>query len=315
MRLWKTLVAAGLVALTGPVHAQEFPSGPVRIIVPFEAGDAIDGTARLLADIMADEFGSPVIVQNIPGGGGAAGTAEALRSPADGQTLLMASTGALTARPILSTSGYQTSDFKPIANLVDQPIGLAVAASSPYQTLGELVEAAKAETLSYSTPAPGSTQHVSMADFASKNGLTLNHVGGQGGRGAITKALTGEVDFAFVGASNYIGLAEGGQLRILGVASPERLAFLSDAPTFKEAGFDFNASVWFGLVVPQQTPEGPTEALRETVEKVAQSGKAAELYQKLNFEPNYMAADAFQTRIDESVEQNRRILTALGLVQ
>ena len=189
-----------------------------------------------------------------------------------------------------------------------------MAESSPYQTLEELVAAAKDETLTYSTPAPGSTQHVSMAGFASDNGLKLTHVGGQGGKGAVTKALSGEVDFVFVGASNYIALAESGQLRVLGVASAEPVDYL-DAPTFKDEGYDFESSVWFGLVVRADVPQDRVERLRGLVDEAANSDEAKALYQKLHLTANYMPADEFQARIDESVETNRKILTEIGLLQ
>lgn len=316
MRSLLRTLSVVLATIITPVttFAQELPAGPYRIIVPFAAGDAIDNTARLLADLMEDELSAPVIVQNIPGGGGAAGTAEAARATPDGTTMLIASTGATTARPLISDSGYETDDFKAIANIVDVPIALGVAASSPYQTLEDLVAAAKEETLTYATPAPGSTQHISMETFARDQGMSLTHIGGQGGRGAVTKALSGEVDFAFVGATVFTGLAEGGQLRMLGVAAEQPVTYL-DAPTFADAGYDFEATVWFGLVVPSEVPAETTEALREVVSKVATSDDAAELYTQLNFTPNVLSGEEFQARIDDSVASNREILTDLGMIK
>lgn len=298
----------------GTAHAA-YPDEPIRIIVPFGPGDAIDGTARVIADRLKADLKVPVVVQNVPGAGGGVGTAEANRAKHDGYTLLMGSTGALTARPIIGKAGYETADFIPIARLVDVPIGLAVAAASPYKSLKQLVEAAKSRTVTYSTPGPGSTQHINMSLFAQQNGLKLTHVGGRGGKGAVTKALTGEVDFVFVGASNYTALAKGGKLHVLAVAAPRPVAYLPGVPTFHDQGYDLDAAVWFGLLVNAGTPADRVETLRNEVDKIAREPKTLDLYHRLNFTPAYLDAASFQREIERNVEVHRKVLTDLGMVK
>lgn len=312
--------AAGAVVLGliyGQASAADFPSQPVRIIVPFGAGDAVDGTARVIADQLKSDLGVPVIVQNVPGAGGAQGTAEAKKAEPDGHTMLMGSTGALTAAPFISNTGYAASDFEPVAQLVEVPIGLAVSAKSPHQSLDDLMKAGKdsPDGLTYSTPGPGSTQHINMAEFAKKHGIKMTHVGGQGGKGAVTKALTREVDFVFVGASNYTQLANAGQLRVLGIADDSRIDYLPDVPTFKEAGYDFEATVWFGLLVPKGTPADRLERLRNVVAAVAEKPETADLYEKFNFEPAYLDAESFQQRIDTNVASHKSTLEEIGLAR
>jgi tripartite-type tricarboxylate transporter receptor subunit TctC len=316
-RLLHHLALVVLAAGMATPAAAAYPEEPIAIIVPFGPGDAIDGTARVMAEQLSDELGVPVIVKNIDGAGGGKGTAEAAKATPDGYTLLMASTGASTARPLISNVGYTVDDFVPLAQLVEVPIGLAVPAGSEFQSIEDVVQAAKAAPgeIKYSTPGPGSTQHINMERFADEQGIELTHIGGSGGKGAITKALSGEVDFAYVGASNYTSLAEAGQLRVLGVAAPERVSYLPDAPTFREQGYDFDNAVWFGLVTNKGVPEDVVANLRDAIAKLAQSEETQQLYEKFNFNSAYLDGEAFAQRIGENVEMHGKVLKKIGLIQ
>lgn len=309
------ILTAGLTLAPKPAAA--YPDQPIRIIVPFGAGDAIDGTARVLADRLQEVLGVSVVVQNVPGAGGGAGALEAARAAPDGYTLLMGSTGALTAGPLMRDAGYTTDDFVAIAQLVEVPIGLAVRAESPYETIAELFEATANDPggIAYSTPAPGSTQHINMEAFALEQGVELTHIGGAGGSGAVTKAMTGEVDFVFVGATNYISLAQAGELRVLGIAAPERVTYLPDAPTFHEQGYDLETAVWFGVLVRRDTPEEIRARLEEAVAEVAEDPATRQLYAQFHFSEAYLDADAFQERVERNVEVHREVLREIGLLQ
>lgn len=309
-----SIAAAATVALTGASAQAQWPSETIRIIVGFGAGDAIDGTARAIADRLSEEVDAPVVVVNIPGAGGALGLVEAANAEADGHVLVMGSTGALTARPLFSDAGYTPDDFVAITQLTEVPLGLAVAEDSPYENLDDLVSAAESEEVSYSTPAPGTTQHINMEAFAQENDLSLTHVGGQGGQGAITKALSGEADFVFVGASNYTALAESGDLRVLAVAAEEPLSYLPDAPTFADEGYDLVAEVWFGLLAPEGVPEDVLTTLRETIHGIAQEDATIERFERLNFVPAVLDHEAFQARIDANIERHQQILTNIGMM-
>lgn len=311
-------LAVGLVsAATNQARAADYPSQTIRIIVPFGAGDAIDGTARVLADRLKAALKVPVVVQNIPGAGGSQGALEAARAPADGYTLLMGSTGALTAGPMMRDAGYKTDDFVAIAQLAEAPIGLAVRAESPYKSVKDIVEAAKKDpgSVTYSTPAPGSTQHINMEEFAKAQRIKLTHIGGQGGKGSVTKALTGEVVFAFVGASNYTSLAQAGKIRVLGVAAPKRVSYLPKVPTFGEQGYDLDAAVWFGIVMRKETPRPVIERLAASFATIAKDPKTTAMYEKFHLNPAYLDAAAFQKRIDATVASNREILKSIGLLK
>lgn len=312
------LAAAGLaVSVAQPVSAAGYPEKAIQIIVPFGAGDALDGTARVMADRLKKSLGVPVIVRNIPGAGGGKGTAEANKAKRDGYTLLMGSTGALTARPLIKDPGYKTSDFVPIAQLVEVPIGLAVSSKSKFKTVKDIVEAAKKAPgkIKYSTPGPGATQHINMEIFAKSQGIKLVHIGGRGGKGAVTKALSREVDFVFVGASNYTSLAKAGKLRVIAVASQKRTPYLPSVPTFKEQGFDFTVAVWFGLLTHKGVSDEIIQKLRGAVSKVANTSDTKALYKKFNLNEAFLDGDAFQKRIDANVAKHSVVLKEIGLMK
>ncbi len=311
-------VAAGIAALSFAAPAvAEYPEKPVRIVVPFGAGDSLDGTARVIAEQLKKELKVPFVVQNIPGAGGGKGTAEANKAKGDGYTLLMGSTGALTARPLISKPGYVTSDFVPLAQLVEVPIGLAVKADSPFKSVKDIVAAAKAKPggIKYATPGPGATQHINMEIFAKAQGIKMKHIGGRGGKGAITKTLSGEVDFVFVGAPNYTGLAKGGKLRVIGIAAGKRVPYFPDVPTFKEQGYDFTVAVWFGLLTRKGTPAAVVSKLRAVVKKVANQASTSALYKKFNFNEAFLDGEGFQKRIDANVAKHRVVLKDIGLIK
>lgn len=311
-------VAIGLATVTAvPSAAAGYPEKPVEIIVPFGAGDALDGAARVIAERLKDSMGVPFIVKNIPGAGGGKGTAEANKARRDGYTLLMGSTGALTARPLIKDPGYKTADFVPIAQLVEVPIGLAVAADSPFQSVNDIVAAAREADgrVKYATPGPGATQHINMEIFAKDQGVKMVHIGGRGGKGAVTKTLSGEVDFVFVGASNYTSLAKAGKLRVLAVAAERRVPYLPDVPTFREQGFDFDVAVWFGLLTHSGAPGEVVGKLREAVSAVANTQATRDLYRKFNLNEAFLDGAAFQQRIDANVAKHAVVLKDIGLMK
>lgn len=313
----RPIVLAAAIAAGANSAFAEYPDKAVRIIVPFGAGDALDGTARVIADQLKKALKVPFVVQNIPGAGGGKGTAEAGKAAADGYTLLMGSTGALTARPLISKPGYATDSFVPLAQLVEVPIGLAVKTDSPFKSVTDIVKAAKAKpgAIKYATPGPGATQHINMEIFAKSQLISFKHIGGRGGKGAITKTLSGEVDFVFVGAPNYTGLAKGGRLRVVGVAADGRVPYFAEVPTFKEQGYDFTVAVWFGLLTRKGTPQPVIDKLRAVIGEVAKQPSTAALYRRFNFNEAFLDSDGFQMRIDANVAKHRVVLKEIGLIK
>lgn len=318
MKLLTILTAAaacGTLFAGAAFAAKEYPANPVRIIVPFAPGDSIDNTARVMAERMRRVLGVPVIVQNIAGGGGSQGIAEAAKAPADGYTLVMVSTGALTAGPLISDSGFEPQDFVPLAQLVENPLALAVADGTPFKNMQELVAAAKGKKLSYSTPSPTTKQRISMTQFAKDNGFELTHVSGQGGTGAALKALSGEVDFVFTAAPVFVPMAKAGKLRVLAMGADERVPYMADVPTFKELGYATPDRLWFGLIVRKGTPENVIRRLEEAIKDAASQAETKKLYEKLNFTEAYLDGSAFQQVIDANLASHKVVLGELGLLK
>lgn len=318
MKLLTTLATAAACAtlLTGAaLAAKDFPKNPIRVIVPFAPGDSIDNTARVIAERMRRVLGVPVIVQNIAGGGGSQGIAEAAKAPADGYTLVMVSTGALTAGPLISDSGFEPQDFVPLALLVENPLALAVPGASPFKDMKELVAAAKEKKLSYSTPSPTTKQRISMTAFAKENGFELTHVSGQGGTGAALKALSGEVDFVFTAAPVFVPMGKAGKLRVLAMGADERVPYMPNVPTFKELGYPTPDRLWFGLIVRKGTPEDVIARLEEAIKNAASQPETRQMYEKLNFTDAYLDAADFQKVIDANLANHKAVLGELGLLK
>lgn len=314
-RLLGLAAAAMVLALPLAASAANFPSKPIRIISPFAAGDAIDNTARVMAERMRSILNVQVIVQNIPGGGGAVGLAEAARAAPDGYTLAIASTGALTAGPLITDSGFEPDDFTPLARLVTMPLAVAVNDKSPYTSLKELVEAAKTKELSYSTPGASTKQRIVMTQFAKDNGLKLIHIAGKGGTDAATKAMTGEVDFVFTAVPVFENLARGGKLTVLGVAADERVDYMPNVPTFKEEGYPTLDNLWFGLIVRKGVPAEAVSILENAIKDAAGQKETKELYAKLRFTDGYLNGPAFGEVIKANLENHKVVLKAIGLIK
>ena len=314
-RLVAVLAGLALCAGFGGAAVAGFPSGPVRIIVPFAPGDSIDNTARVMAERMRRQLGVPVIVQNIAGGGGSQGIAEAAKAPADGQTLIMVSTGALTAGPLISDSGFEPDDFVPLAQLVENPLAVAVPEGSPYKSMTDLVNAAKTKKLSYSTPSPTTKQRISMTQFAKEQGFELTHVSGQGGTGAALKALSGEVDFVFTAAPVFVPLAKSGKLRVLAMGADQRVSYMPDVPTFKELGYPTPDRLWFGLMVRTGTPDEAVQKLSGAIRDAASQKETRDMYEKLRFTEAYLDGPAFQKVIDANLANHKNVLQDLGLLK
>ncbi|MDR2745381.1 MAG: tripartite tricarboxylate transporter substrate binding protein, partial [Desulfovibrio sp.] len=289
MKKFALLIFATFILLAPSLlPAAGYPDKAVRVISPFAAGDAIDNTARVIAERLKSILKTPVVVQNIPGGGGAVGLAEAAKADADGYTMVMASTGALTAGPLVNKGGFDPDDFVPLARLVTMPLALAVGEKSPYSTLRDIVTAAKTKELSYSTPGASSKQRIVMTRFARENGMKLVHVAGKGGTDAATKAMTGEVDFVFTALPVFENLARSGKLKVIAVSAEKRADYMPDVPTFKESGYSAPGELWFGLLLRKEVPAHIRDILGKAVREAVNQEETKQLYAKLRFSDGYL---------------------------
>jgi len=264
-----TLLAAASAAPT--LQAQGLSGRPIRIIVGYSAGGAVDIIARAVGASMQASLGQPVMVDNKPGAGTNIANRALIDSAPDGLTLMLAA-NALAA----NVSLYQPAPFDvprdvtPIALVGRVPVVLAVPAGTGPATLAQFLAAAKAKpgSINFATPGNGSTPHLAVALFERAAGVSLTHVPYKGGAQAITDVLGGHVQAVAVNALEVAGHVKAGKLRVLTVMSPRRSSIFPDVPTVAESGFaGFEASVWYGLVGPAGLPAPLVAKLNAEVQK------------------------------------------------
>ena len=264
LRLAATLLA-GLLCL-GTAQAQDYPNRPIKIIVPFSPGGAVDGPTRAIAQELGKRLNQQVIIDNKPGAGATIGSELVAKSPADGYTLLLASqTNAISATLYSKLSFNPIDDFAPISLLGREPGVLVVHPSQPVKTVAELVALAKQKPgqLNYASSGNGSGQHLFMAMFASMADLNMVHVPYRGSGQAITDLLGGQVQLAIPGTQAMVKHIKDGKLRALATTGVTRSPALPDVPTLAESGLKgYSAYVWMGLLAPKGTPPAIIERLQ-----------------------------------------------------
>ena len=251
------------------VQAQDYPNRPVRVIVPFSPGGAVDGPMRLIAQKMSERLGQQVIVENKPGAGATIGTEMVAKAVPDGYTLLLASqTNAISASLYKQLSYEPIDDFAPISLIGREPGVLVVHPSLPVKTVAEFVTYVKEHPgqVNYASSGNGSGQHLFMALFASMTGIKLDHVPYRGSAQATTDLLAGTVQASIPGTAGMVGHIKAGKLRPLAVTGTRRSPQLPEVPTMIEAGVaSYQAYVWLGLLEPKGTPPAIVERLYRDV--------------------------------------------------
>ncbi len=284
------LLAFLLVLAPGWAAAQDYPSRPVRIIVPFAPGGATDVPTRLIAPKMSESLGQPVVIENRTGAGGIIGIEAVAKSAPDGYTVLMASNAEYAMHPaIYPKLPYNPlRDFIPISIVAEQPMVVAVGAGSPYASLAELIAAAKAKpgAISYSTAGTGSTSHVLTELFAAEAGIKLLHIPYKGGAPASAAVASGEVAMSLVGMSSVLQFVKGGKAKALGIMRSRRVAAYPDWPTVEEAGVKgVDDSIWVGMAVPSGVSRDIVTRLAAEVSRALRATDVRERFAALGIEP------------------------------
>jgi len=256
--LFAVALGAAMLPATAEAQAQAYPNRPIRIVVPYAAGGAVDIVARIVGQALAEQLKQPVIVDNRPGASANIGMEAVAKAPADGYTLLMASNGLTTNMALFSSLSFDgRRDFAPIARIGYAPLVIVVPASSPAKSLKDLIAMAKAKPgeLAYGTAGNGSSGHLAGESLKSLAGIDVLHVPYKGGAPAVTDLLGERLSFMPINPLEVISHIQAGRLRVLAVGSDKRVPLLPDAPTVAEAGVQgFEATVWWGLVAPARTP-------------------------------------------------------------
>jgi len=287
------LVAAVFTATAfvaaGPVFAQDYPTGPVTIVVPFAAGGPTDTVTRLVAEPMSKSLGQQIVVQNVGGAGGTLGATQVAKSPPDGYTLLLHHIGMSTAPSLYPDLAFDpVKDFAPIGLVASVPMTIIARKDFPPNTLQELIAYVKenADTVTYANAGIGAASHLCGMLFMAAIDTELVTVPYQGTGPAMTDLIGGQVDFMCDQTTNTTGQILGGEVKAYAVTSPERLANLPDVPTTAEAGLpDFALGVWHGLYAPAGTPQAALDKLETALQAAVADPTVAERFAELGTAP------------------------------
>ena len=267
-RPFRLLTACTLI-WAAAAFAQAYPSRPVRVVVPFSPGGAVDGPMRLIAQELTKRLGEAVVVENKPGAGATIGTDVVAKAAPDGYTLLLASqTNAISATLYAKLPFEPIDDFTPIALIGREPGVVVVNPAVPATTLQQFIAYVKERPgqVDYASSGNGSGQHLFAALLAARTGTKMNHVPYRGSGQATTDLLSGVVAMAIPGTAGMVGHIKAGKLRALAVTGAHRSPQLPDVPTVMESGVpDYEAYVWMGLLAPKGTPPAIVQRLNREV--------------------------------------------------
>jgi tripartite-type tricarboxylate transporter receptor subunit TctC len=274
MNRLRAALAALLLALPLASLAQAWPSKPVKIIVPWSPGGAVDVVTRKVAQKLAEQTGQPFIVENKPGATGTIGSLQVAKSAPDGYTLLANDMAySLLPHVFASLPWDHEKDLVPVTTMMDAPYGIAVRADGPYKTLAALLAAAKASPgkLTFGSGGNGTGPHFAGELLMIASGTEITHIPYKGAADAMTGLIGGQVDILLASTASLLAQAKGGKARILAVSGDRRLAVIADVPTFAEAGLkDYGILNFNGLWAPRGTPPAVIERLQaETLKAIA----------------------------------------------
>jgi tripartite-type tricarboxylate transporter receptor subunit TctC len=251
------LATAGMAGAPA-AYAQSYPNRPIRVIVPFSPGGAVDGPMRVVAEGLSKRLGQGVIVENRPGAGATIGAEIVAKSAPDGYTLLLASqTNAISASLYPQLAFDPVEDFAPVSLIGREPGVVVVNPTLPVSTLKEFIDYVKARPgqVDYASSGNGSGQHLFAALLASMTGMKMNHIPYRGSGQATTDVIGGRVQMSMPGMAGMLGHIRSGKLRALAITGARRAPQLPDVPTVAEAGVaGYEAYVWMGLLAPKATP-------------------------------------------------------------
>lgn len=263
------------VGCWGTASAQTFPNKPIKIVVGYAAGGAVDAVARSVGQSLSASTGQPVLVDNKPGAGTNIAVKSVIAAEPDGYTLLMAANALAANMALYQPAPFDAEKELTAVSLVGRvPVVIAANPSVPYANVKQLIEAAKNKpnSIAYGSPGNGSTPHMAIELFTHAAGIDLQHIPYRGGAQAITDVIGGQLPLIAVNALEVLPHVKSGKLKVLGVLSPARSPIFPDVPTIAESGFaGFEASVWYGLVAPAGTPKAVVQKLHEEVQKALQS--------------------------------------------
>ena len=322
----KRLQRAGLLilafALLGQqVSAQDYPTRPVSIAVPYAAGGGVDVVTRLVAQRLHAKLGQAFVVDNRLGAGGLIASSYVAKAPPDGHTLLLATDAQLAAQVTLRKSlPYDpTKDFVPIAFVGSTPFGLIVSSSLPAHSVTDLIRLAKEQPgkISYGSSGAGGIPHLLAELFMSMTGTKMTHVPYKGTADALRDVVAGHVPVTFSGLVPVVGLLKDGKIRVLGVSSTKRVAVMPDVPPIAEVGVPgFAAAAWLMIVAPAGTPKPIVDRLHKEIAAIGQLPEIHEQFAKVGYlPPDQMPQERLMDFIKLEIDRWGKVIENAGFAR
>jgi tripartite-type tricarboxylate transporter receptor subunit TctC len=321
MRKWLGAYMFALLAIAGAVLTVSIlPASAqprtIKVLVPFPPGGSADIFARLLGDQVAKAQGLTVLVENRPGAGATIAYEAAARAAPDGNTVVI-NGNSLVINPVLRKVNYDPlTSFEPVCYLLSSPQVVVVNSASPYQTLGELVAAARAKPgeLTFASVGPATTQHIGIELIKHAANVNLTHIPYTGGAPAINALLGGHVTAVFANYSEVVEQVNAGKLRALVVTSKKRIDPLPAVPTMDELGYkDFEVEVWFGMLAPAKTPKSEVTQLADWYTAAMQVPDVKAKLVAIGLYPVGMCGDAYAAHIKKQFEEYARVMKEAGI--
>jgi tripartite-type tricarboxylate transporter receptor subunit TctC len=321
MKLEKS-AAAALTALCcslywSEIPAQQYPSKPARIIVPFGAGGPADIYARYLAQRLQEPLGQSFVIDNRPGAGSIIGTDLVAKSPPDGYTLLLMSNTHTVNESLVPKKPFALmKDFLPIAPINYSDLVLVVHPSVPAKTIKELIALAKAKPngLNYASSGTGTPYHMAGELFKSMAGVQIVHIPHKGSGEARTSVMSGQVEIMLDAITTMAPMARAGRVRALGTTGAKRSTVLPDVPTIAEAGVkDYEATIWLGIMAPAGTPKPIVDRLNAEIGKIVARPDVKKAWNEQGAEPMAMTPAEFEKFLNADIAKWAHVVKVAGV--
>lgn len=313
-----SVAAVALSLSSAPMAQDEFPTRPIRIVVPVGPGAATDAIARILADQLRVKSGQSVIVENRAGGAsGNVGAEYVARSAPDGYTLMFSAAGPIALNKLIyAKMSFDPAVFVPVSLVASISNVLIVRSESPYKSVRDIINYAKANPgkLNYGTGGLGTTVHITTEKFKAQSGADILHVPYKGGAAALTGLLQGQTDFMFTELSTSYPHIKGSRLRALAVGSEVRNPALPDVPTMSETMPGFQTMVWYGLVAPPKTPPEVVAKLSGWIAEILKQSGVVGRLQDLNVQPIGSSPVEMGRFVQQDIERWSDVIRAAKIV-
>src|SRR5216684_2177530 len=297
--------ATAILCAAGIAFAQDYPTKPIRVIVPLTPGSGADIAGRIVAKYLGDAFKQPVLVENRPGAGGIIGTQAMLNADADGYTLMVQS-ASHAANPAI----YKSLPYDPLKDIVDvamlgmTPYVMIAARSGPYPTLKSLIDAARANPgqIPFASAGVGTSTHLAAEYVLQTAGVKMLHIPYKGSPEAIQDTIAGRTSFYMAPLDAAIGQLKDGKIAAFGVSTAKRAEIVPDIPTLAEQGLaNYNLSLWFGMWARSGTPPAVVQKLNAQVNAVVQGKEAREQFGRIGIAPAPMKPEEFGRFVREQM--------------